>query len=73
MVVQGCRQVGLYRFNLGDIIRRRGEVGLGVEAKSSVRVIRLTPDVASILDKYLKAKRLIIQKKSAILNLKSNK
>ncbi len=57
MVVQGCRQIGLYRLNVGDIIRRKGKVGLRVEAKGSVRVVPLTDDVAKILDRYLKARR----------------
>ncbi|MDJ0719941.1 MAG: tyrosine-type recombinase/integrase [Prochloraceae cyanobacterium] len=57
MVVAGCRQIGLYRLNVGDIIRRRGQVGLRVEAKGSVRVIPLTADVAVVLEKYLKARR----------------
>ncbi len=57
MVVQGCRQIGLYRLNVGDIILRKGKVGLRVEAKGSVRVVPLTDDVAKILDRYLKARR----------------
>ena len=57
MVVQGCRQIGLYRLNVGEIIRRRGKVGLRVEAKGSVRVVPLTDDVAAVLDRYLKARK----------------
>ncbi len=59
MVVQGCRQIGLYRLNVGDIIRRKGKVGLRVTAKGSVRVVPLTPDVAKVLDKYLSARRAV--------------
>ncbi|MDJ0717776.1 MAG: site-specific integrase [Prochloraceae cyanobacterium] len=57
MVVCGCRQIGLYRLNVGDIIRREDKVGLRVTAKGSVRVVPLTPDVAKVLDKYLSARR----------------
>lgn len=62
MVIQGCRQIGLYRLNVGDIIRRRGQVGLRVEAKGSVRVVPLTDDVARLLDRYLEARRAIGEK-----------
>ena len=57
MVVQGCRQIGLYRLNVGDIIRKKDKIGLQVTAKGSVRVVPLTPDVAKVLDKYLSARR----------------
>ena len=57
MVGQGCRQIGHYRLNVGDIIRRKGKVGLRVTAKNSTRTVPLTPDVAKVLDKYLSARR----------------
>ena len=57
MVVQGCRQIGLYRLNVGDIIRRGNKVGLRVTEKSSVRVIPLKSDVANLLERYLQARR----------------
>ncbi|MDJ0718679.1 MAG: site-specific integrase [Prochloraceae cyanobacterium] len=57
MVVQGCRQIGLYRLNVGDIIRRKEQVALRIRAKGRVRVVPLTPDVAEVLDKYLSARR----------------
>jgi len=57
MVVQGCRQIGLYRLNVGNIIRRRGKVGLQIRAKGSIRKIPLTPEVAAILEKYLQARK----------------
>ncbi len=58
MVVCGCRQIGLYRLNIGDIIRRgTNKVGLRLRAKGSVRVIPLRPDVISVLDKYLEARK----------------
>ncbi len=58
MIVQGCRQIGLHRLNLGDIIRRAGQqVGLRLEAKGSERVIPLTADVSAILDRYIAARK----------------
>ncbi|MDJ0718077.1 MAG: tyrosine-type recombinase/integrase [Prochloraceae cyanobacterium] len=57
MVRIGCRQIGLYRLNVGDIIRKKDRVGLRVTAKGRVRVVPLTPDVAKILEKYLEARR----------------
>jgi len=56
MVIQGCRQIGLYRLNVGDIIRRKGQIGLKIRAKGSVRVVPLTDDVAKLLDRYLKVR-----------------
>ena len=57
MLVQGCRQIGLYRLNLGDIIRRGSKVGLRIRAKGSVRVVPLKADVAAILERYLQARK----------------
>ena len=57
MVIQGCRQIGLHRLNVGDIIRRRGKVGLQIRAKGSIRKIPVTADLAAILEKYLKARK----------------
>ena len=57
MVVQGCRQIGLYNLNFGDIVRRRGKVALEIRAKGSIRKLPLTDEVAAILDKYLAARK----------------
>ena len=57
MVVQGCRQIELYRLNVGDVIRRRGKVGIRVSGKGSVRVVPLKETVAAILDLYIKARK----------------
>ena len=58
MVVQGCRQIELYRLNVGDIIRRNNKVGIRVTGKGSIRVIPLKKDVAKLLERYLKARKL---------------
>ncbi|MDJ0718140.1 MAG: site-specific integrase [Prochloraceae cyanobacterium] len=57
MVRQGCRQIGLYRLNIGDIIRRKGKLGLQITAKGSTRTVPLTPDVTKVLEKYLEIRR----------------
>jgi len=57
MVVQGCRQIGLYRLNVGDMMRRKGKIGLKIRAKGSLRKLPLTKEVAEILNKYLKARK----------------
>ncbi len=57
MLVQGCRQIGLYRLNVGDIIRRQNKIGLRVKEKGSIRVIPLRTDVAQLLERYLRARK----------------
>ncbi len=57
MLLQGCRQIELYRLNVGDIIRRGKKVGLRVKGKGSIRVIPLKKDVAKLLGSYLKARK----------------
>lgn len=56
MVVQGCRQIELHRLNVGDVIKRRGKVGIKVHGKGIVRVVPLKEDVADLLDLYLEAR-----------------
>ncbi len=56
MVVQGCRQIGLYRLNIGDILRRGQKTGLRIRAKGSVRVVPLTKEVGAVLEKFLKVR-----------------
>ncbi|MDJ0719674.1 MAG: tyrosine-type recombinase/integrase [Prochloraceae cyanobacterium] len=57
MLVCGCRQIGLYRLNVGDIIRRQNKVGLRVREKGSIRVIPLRTDVAELLERYLRVRK----------------
>ncbi|WP_013334542.1 tyrosine-type recombinase/integrase [Gloeothece verrucosa] len=57
MVWQGCRTVELYRLNVGDIIKRNEDLGLNVQGKRSRRIVPLTPDLAQLLQKYLKARK----------------
>ena len=57
MLIQGCRQIELYRLNVGDIIRRGNKIGLRVKGKGSIRVIPLKKDVSKLLDLYLKVRK----------------
>ncbi len=57
MLVQGCRQIELFRLNVGDVIRRANQTGIKVRAKGSIRVIPLKQDVADLLDRYLEARK----------------
>ncbi|MDJ0716921.1 MAG: tyrosine-type recombinase/integrase [Prochloraceae cyanobacterium] len=57
MVVQGCRQIELYRLNVGDVIRRKDKVGIRVRGKGSIRVVPLKADVANLLALYIKARK----------------
>ena len=65
MLVQACRQIELFRLNVGDIIRRgaprsgslRDRLGIKVRGKGCVRVISLKSDVALLLDHYLEARK----------------
>jgi site-specific recombinase XerD len=56
MLICGCRQIELHRLNVGDIIRRGNKVGIRVNGKGSIRVVPLTKDVASVFERYLKAR-----------------
>lgn len=56
MVLQGCRTVEMHRLNLEDVVRRGTNVGLRVKSKRSLRVVPLIPDLAKLLDLYLKAR-----------------
>ena len=57
MLIQGCRQIELHRLDLKDIIRRGGKVGLRVCGKGSIRVIPLKPEVAELLERYLRSRK----------------
>ena len=57
MLVQGCRQIELFRLNVGDVIRRGNQTGIKVRAKGTIRVIPLKDDVADLLDRYLDARK----------------
>ncbi len=57
MVVQGCRTVDLHRVCLGNIVKNGENVGLRVFSKRHTRVIPLTPDLAKLLQRYLRARK----------------
>ena len=57
MLLQGCRQIELYRLNLADVIKRGNQVGLRVRGKGSIRVIPLKEDVAQLLVSYIEARK----------------
>ncbi len=57
MLVQGCRQIELFRLNVGDVIKRGNQVGIRVRGKGSIRVIPLKSDVAALLSSYLEARK----------------
>ena len=57
MVIQGCRQIELHRLNVSDVIRRGNKVGIRVSGKGSIRVIPLKEEVASLLERYLEARK----------------
>jgi len=57
MVLQGCRTIEIHRASVGDIIHRGADVGLSVEGKRSKRIVPLTPELASLLKRYLDARK----------------
>jgi site-specific recombinase XerD len=57
MVIQGCRTIEMHRVSVGDIVKRGKDVGLKVSGKRSLRIVPLTPDLASLLRQYLTARK----------------
>lgn len=57
MVLQGFRTVDLHRVCVGNIVRDGKNVGLRVSSKRHTRVVPLTPDLAKLLRRYLRARR----------------
>jgi integrase/recombinase XerD len=56
MALEGPRTVELHRANISDLVRQGGNLGIRVEGKRNIRIVPLTPDIASILMNYLKAR-----------------
>ncbi len=56
MLVAGTRQIELYRLTKGNIVRKEGKVGLRLFGKRTERVVRLTPDLVDLLDRYIAAR-----------------
>lgn len=57
MVIQGCRTVELHRVNIGDMVKNGQNVGLQICSKRHLRIVPLTPDLAKLLQGYLRARR----------------
>lgn len=57
MPLLGPRTVELHRANLGDLVQQGNNIGIRVEAKRSIRIVPLTPDLVRVLMAYLEARR----------------
>lgn len=57
MVIQGVRTIEMHRVSVGDLVKRGKDVGLKVSGKRSIRIVPLTPDLASLLRQYLTARK----------------
>ncbi|PSB08114.1 integrase [Pleurocapsa sp. CCALA 161] len=53
MALEGTRTVELHRADIASIVRQGKNLGIRVEGKRSIRVVPLTPDLASLLVEYL--------------------
>ncbi|EAZ88118.1 tyrosine-type recombinase/integrase [Crocosphaera chwakensis] len=57
MVLQGCRTVDLHRVTMENMVKNGKNIGLRVSSKRHTRVVPLTPDLAKLLRRYLRARR----------------
>jgi integrase/recombinase XerD len=57
MTLEGTRTVEMYRLNVGDVVRQGQRVGLKVSSKRHTRIVPLIPQLAQILDEYLRVRR----------------
>jgi integrase/recombinase XerD len=64
MALQGCRTIEMHRARIGDIVRQGEDVGLRVSGKRSSRIVPLTPDLADLLERYLRRRKLSGEKLS---------
>ena len=53
MALEGTRTVELHRADIANIVRQGNNLGVRVEGKRSIRVVPLTPDIATLLVEYL--------------------
>ena len=53
MALEGTRTVELHRANISCLVRQGQNLGVRVEGKRKIRVVPLTPDIASMLVEYL--------------------
>ena len=56
MLLEGPRTVELHRANIADLVQQGSNMGIRVEGKRNIRVVPLTPDIATILMTYLEAR-----------------
>ena len=53
MILEGPRTVEMHRANISDLVQQGDNMGIRVEGKRNIRVVPLTPDIATILMTYL--------------------
>ena len=53
MALEGTRTVELHRADIANVVRQGKNLGVRVEGKRSIRVVPLTPELASLLVEYL--------------------
>ncbi len=53
MTLEGTRTIEMHRANVGDVVQQGYNVGIRVEGKSNIRIVPLTPEIASHLLVYL--------------------
>ncbi|MBE9118233.1 site-specific integrase [Lusitaniella coriacea LEGE 07157] len=56
MALEGPRTVELHRANIRDVVRQGNNLGIRVEGKRNIRIVPLTPAIASVLMDYLDAR-----------------
>ncbi len=53
MALEGTRTVELHRADISSLVRQGKNLGIRVEGKRSIRVVPLTPEIATLLINYL--------------------
>lgn len=53
MALEGTRTVELHRADIASLVRQGNNLGIRVEGKRSIRVVPLTPEIATLLVEYL--------------------
>lgn len=57
MTLEGTRTVEMHRANIADVVQQGQNVGVRVEGKSNIRIVPLTPEIASYLLAYLQKRQ----------------
>lgn len=63
MSLEGCRTVEMHQLKVSDIARQGIKTGLQVSAKRASRVVPLTENLTTQLDKYLQTRRKVLRRK----------